>query len=239
MLACETPEWMIKNFKLETITGGFSRRLVIVYEIDSGTVKPRPMPPLNSKELFTRLVNHLQQLPALKGEFTWTPDAVEFWDTWYVKNKHIAAECTDPIMRGYLKTKHVQLIKVAMNLAVGEYPPKLEITRDLLIAGLAVLESPEKNMPKLSVASGRNELALPQQNILDLLERQGGMMSEVDVKRNASKDLNPSELFSILNHLKSLRQIYYAKILSGSMERMMILTETAYAKAVKDGLIKT
>ena len=238
MLACETPEWMIKNFRLETITGGFSRRLIIVYEIDSGTIKPRPAPPENSKVLFAKLKAHLKQLPLLKGEFKWTPEAVEFWDLWYVKNKAVANDCTDPIMRGYLKTKHVQLIKVVMNLAIAEYEPKLLLTQDLFMQGLAILDSIEKNMPKLSVAAGRNDLALPQQQIIELLERSGGILPEQELKRHSAKDLNPNEQFAVLNFLKSTKQIYYGKQVHGKVERMMIMTEAHYAKEVKAGNIK-
>ena len=240
MLACETPEWMIKNFRMETITGGFSRRLIIVYEIDAGTIKPFPIPPSNSEALHLKMKAHLQSLATLKGPFTWTQDARDFWEMWYRKNKMESNACTDPIMRGYKKTKHVQLLKVVMNLAAASYKPKLEITQNLLMAGLAILTGIEPNMPKLSIASGRNELALPQQKILELLERSKGELSEIEVRKFANKDLSPGETFSVLNEMKATKLIYYVKKLDplGKIERTYILTEKQYALEVQAGRIK-
>jgi len=57
-----------------------------------------------------------------------------------------------------------------MLLALAEDEPKLVLTEQLLQLGLVLLDEIEINMPKLSVAAGRNELAIPQQRILELLK---------------------------------------------------------------------
>src|SRR5271157_4885205 len=106
-------------------------------------------------------------------------------------------------MRGYRKTKHELLVKVAACISLSAYEPMLLLEAHHLRAGLAFLDILELNRPKLSIASGRNELALPQQNILDLIERNGGAMPEQELKRQSDKDLDPTEQYKVLTHLRS------------------------------------
>jgi len=238
LLACETPEWIINYLRQDTITGGFMRRLIIDYEIDSTGIKPEPNPPANSAVLYAKLKSHLQKLPLQVGEFQWTPEARKFWFDWYVKNKTEAKDINDIAMRGYRKTKHELLVKVSACISLSEYTPKLVLEKHHLISGLALLDLLEINRPKLSIASGRNELAAPQQAILDLLERNDGMMPEREVLRNSGKDLKPSDQYSVLAFLRTTGQIYYCRLQNDSVGRMMILNEKTYAKKKVAGHIK-
>ncbi|MCI0481045.1 MAG: hypothetical protein L0213_05605, partial [Candidatus Dadabacteria bacterium] len=178
-LACETTSWMIKKYKEDLITGGFSRRVNVIYEPENLTIIPRPMPPPGSEDLLKRIKEHLLKINSIVGRFEWTREGEKFFDDWYAHNRHTLP--TDPVLRGYRRTKDVQLLKVAMLLALCEEEPKLVLTKDLLEVALATLDAAEKNLPKLTMSAGRNELALPQQRVLELISAHGGEMPEKQV----------------------------------------------------------
>lgn len=231
VLACETPVWIIRKMKEDLITGGFSRRMIMVYEREQGEAKPRPQPPSNARDLLQRIQAHLKKVSLIIGGFKWTPDGAEFFDKWYVENKRTLP--TDPVMRGYRKTKDVQLLKICMLLALCEEEPKLLISGDLLEAGLALLDSIEMNMPRLSIAAGRNELAVPQQRVLELLEANGGEMPEKVLLRETSKDLSPQEQYSVLRFLAETEQIVKVPRKVGEVNRVYIQTRERVLKDAK------
>lgn len=201
ILACETPEWIIDKLKLKIISGGFSRRMVYVYVTEEEEQKriAFPNPTQEMKDARARCVKHLQKLTNISGVFSWTPEARQFYEYWYV---HLPKP-PDETMAGYYRSKHIMLLKVAMLNALAADDPKLILTKDLLEISLAMLDSIEKNMPLLSIAAGRNELALPQQRILEVLRQNGGHMREKQLRLVIDKDLEPGEQLTLLNHLNT------------------------------------
>ena len=233
-LACETPSWIIDKLKSNIISGGFARRVIYVYETVRGPRITFPTITDEAKAARERCIAHLQKISSLVGEFTWTDGARTFYDKWYQSLK--APE--DEVMAGYYESKHIQLIKIAMGLAAAEYTPKLVLTEDLLRMGLVFLDEIEINMPKLSAAAGRNELAIPQQRIMELLKEHKGFMREKQLKILLDKDLNPMEQISLLRHLTTeTGQITKVTMTRGpGMFSEMWLTDE-FTKAVREGKI--
>jgi len=233
-LACETPVWIIEKLKSNIISGGFARRVIYVYETIRGPKITFPNITDEAKAARERCISHLQKLTSISGEFVWTDGARQFYDSWYQNIK----SPEDEVMAGYYESKHVQLLKVAMCLALCEPVPKLLLTEDLLRLGLVFLDEIEINMPKLSVAAGRNELAIPQQRIMELLKENKGFMREKQLKILLGKDLTPMEQLSLLRHLISetgqlIKQIIHRK---GVPFSEIWLTEE-FNQAVRDGNI--
>ena len=123
VLACETPNWIVRKFKEDLISGGFSRRMLMVYERETPEPKPRPFPPQGSDLMLSSIKDHLRMVNTIVGCFKWTDGGGKMFDEWYIKNKHTLP--VDPVMKGYFKTKDVHLLKVCMLLALCEPEPKL------------------------------------------------------------------------------------------------------------------
>jgi len=207
ILACENTDWLIGSLKSGIITGGFSRRFIVIYEPENVDIAiPRPYLPANAKELWTRMIKHLQSLQQYAKVYTWAPEAELFFDSWYTKHKKNMPE--DAIMRGFMRTKDQQLLKTCMLLDLAESSPSYRITVDLLELGLALFGEIEPNMPKLYMSAGRNELALPQQKLLELIENRKGLITEKELLRLINRDLNPMEQFTVLKHLQDTDQIF-------------------------------
>lgn len=231
MLACETPDWIIDKLKLQIISGGFSRRVVFVYEIERGQKIAFPTLPKEGPQLWTQMQDHLRKVEKVVGPFSWENDAMQFFDVWYNGLK----TPEDDVMEGYYESKHIQLLKLAMLLALGEMVPHRRITTNNLKIGVSILDSLETNMPKLSIASGRNELALPMMRVLDVLERMGGMCAESTFKQLLSKDFEPREQYSVMKSMGDCGDLVKAEVRVGETRVPMYLTKKRYNQMKANG----
>ena len=206
ILACENTDWLISRLKDGIITGGLSRRFVVVYELE-GTerVIPRPYLPSDSDAIWERMKNHLRRIQANSREYSWDDDAVKFFDAWYVKNKANLPE--DNILRGFMRTKDQMLLKLCIALDLAEENPKYRITVELLELALAWFGSIEPNMPKLYSSAGRNELAIVQQRLIELINQRGGIISEKELLKISGKDMSPFEQTQSMQFLIKTDQI--------------------------------
>lgn len=230
ILACETPKWIINNLKMDIISGGFSRRMVYVYELDRKKRVTFPEPPEGWEALYAKMKNHLSHIRSITGQFKWTSEALEFYDRWYQS----LVFPDDEIMAGYYESKHIQLQKVGMLWALAEYEPKLVLTRELLEKSLAALDAIEENLPKLSAAAGRNELAIPTQHLLEILEKNGGCVDYKRIKIEMGRELDWSEFSSVLRFLKETDQIVAGKMKvqqnGTTTEREVVMTMLYYTQ---------
>lgn len=242
-LCCETPEWIINNLKADVLTGGFCRRMNFVYSVYTGQVvdpKPRPVITTEAREAMNRVRRQLRVTNELVGEFKWNSEGARLHDKWYCDNKRNLPD--DPIMRGWKRTCGAQLVRICMLLAASRPEPQLILTPELLEEGLALLTIIEYNMPKLFMASGRNELAGPQQKILDILESRDGWIPEKLLIPMLDKDLTPSEQQSVLYHLRNSDRIFKETVRfpptdtnPNGTTRVMFMTRAKYVEWKNDG----
>ena len=227
LLACETPEWIVSKLKADIISGGFSRRVIFVYETDEVIRIPFPTITPEMANSRARFITRLHQIEKITGVFVWSNEARSFYDQWY----QTLVYPTDPIMRGYFRSKHIQLLKVTMLLSLADRL-SLVIERETLEVALALLDSIEPNMAKLSCGVGRNELAQPTNKLLEYIQMSGEIVSEKDLLRFCYRDMSPQEVFSVLQHLEKTEQIVKFKKIDKKtgVERIMIGTKEKYLK---------
>lgn len=239
ILACVTPKWLIDKLRGNVITGGICRRMVFVYEIETPTniiSIPRPVITPEARSAEERVRAHLNTIREVTGEFKLTKQAAIFFDDWYNQTKRTLPD--DPLMRGYKRSKDVQLLKTCMLLHLakpGCVGQPLLITEGLLQEGLVALDAIEVNMPKLSIAAGRNELAVPQADILEYVKNKGGFYPEKWIERDCDKDLTPTELFYVLRHLKSSEQLFVVNVPygDGGVNRVCLATKEKFVELQK------
>lgn len=212
ILACETPDWIIDKLKSRIISGGFSRRMIYVYETHKNPKISFPKLPDDGRALLEWMQGHLKKVSKLVGPFQWGPGAKAFYDVWYQSLQ--APE--DDIMEGYYESKHIQALKVSMLNALSEDEPRLVITPELLKMSISMLDAIETNMPKLSAAAGRNELAYPIMKAIDAMDRHNMPYSEKDLKLLLSRDFNPYEQVSTIRSMVDCGHIFPTKLADGS-----------------------
>lgn len=227
LLVCETPEWVIDKLKSGLMSGGWARRIIYVYEIERAVPIPFPERPPGSDAIHTRMKEHLRKLWSMSGEFKWTAEAKAWYEPWYCQMRNNPPE--DKMMAGYYESKHDQLFKIMMCLACCEAEPKFIITKDGLVQALAILDIVEKTMPKLFSAVGRNELAIPMQSVLEMINRNKGAIPERHLRIAMEKDLNTMEYNQILNHLRDTDQVVILDQTSQQeVKKKFVLTRAEY-----------
>jgi len=235
ILACETPDWIIDKLKLKVISGGFSRRMLYVYETEQA--ERITFPYVSPEALAARdwCAKHLEKIAQVAGSFTWDSQKTrDFFDQWF---KALPIP-DDTVMAGFYEAKDVLAQKVAMMLAVAQPEPKLIFTEELLSTAIAFLESIEENLPKLSVAVGRNELALPQQRLLELVKKHGGIVTERLLKKLSQADMTPMEYCMIVRHLEETRQIFKRVYKDVSGDEICIVMPEKLAEQIEKGEVK-
>ena len=242
ILACENPDQLVKFMKNDVMTGGISRRFILVNEL--GYAKPRPkIPTLRNKDnpIWQKMVERIVNARKITGVFKWETSGYNFFEPWYLKKQASLNFINNPSMQGYISTKHIQLFKICMLLDTMSDKPMLLFTEDLLQRGLALLDVIEPNMAKLSLSAGRNESLPAQQQILETLRMNGGFMAEKKLMKEVEREFRcPQEMYSVFSHLTNTDQVLKKSIkLSGdSIERVILFLPEAYEAQVKAGNIQ-
>lgn len=233
ILACEVPDWIMDKLKLRILSGGICRRFNFIYEIggDEERIIPEQYLPSNHAELRTSMVNHLKQIAKGAHQYQWEPsgEGKKFFYEWYRENWFLKRDA-DSMMQGFLSTKDEQILRIAILLDLNKPTPSYFLTKDNVIGALGFYASIEPNIPKLFVASGRNELAVPIQRVIEVLEANGGWMTKKDfVKSHLDKEFTPMEQIMVLRHLRDNDRIVEQamKFPSGG-EKYIIATKECY-----------
>lgn len=116
-LFASTPAWIAENLPEEAIGGGFTSRCIVVTAIEK--YKWISIPSTPDTQLYESLRFDLLRIRALTGEFSWTPEALSYYDTWYGTLPDLTSACRDQRMRPFIARMHTIAIKVAMCLHVA------------------------------------------------------------------------------------------------------------------------
>lgn len=242
VLMCETPDWFIRNIKGDIISGGIARRFVLVYELDETEAKPFILLTPEVIEAKKRIKQRLIDMRRLTGEFKWGTGK-NAYEKWYRDNHARRQKEASATMRGYLKSKNVQLYKAMMLLDVVSDKPMFSFSVDLVDTALAFLASPERNMPKLSLSAGRNEMVASYYKAIETLERNGGMMQEKALKRELELDLTPTEIYNTIRYLEETEMLHkklmaFLNTEGKLIERWVIITPKRLQEGIKTGEFK-
>jgi hypothetical protein len=230
ILACETPDWIIDNMKYKVISGGFCRRMIFVYEVDRGERIPFPSISTEGAAAWIRVKKFIDELRKVSGKFEWEEEARQWFSDWYKPLKLP----DDPILAGFYETKHIQLLKVAMLVALCDGPPFVLVLKKVhLEVALAMLDAAETHMPKLSQGIGRNELAYPTAKLMELIQAHGGIIEEKQALRFAGRDMTNQEIQSVLAHLRQTDQIVCGDMKRGEISRKVIMTHAYWQEHQK------
>lgn len=220
MLACATTDYVTGELKEKTFSGGLARRVLFINETAEVTPNPEPCPPADSIAGWERVKKHLAEVITVAGPFKWaTAEDKNFYNLWYMKKER----STDALMAGFERSEHFQMLRVAMLYAMAEYEPKLVLTRELISKAIKTINSIKPGMAKLFQASGRNELMVPKLRLMEIIEKQGGLVAQKKLMRLAESVVSPIEYMSLERHLVDSGQIIRQTLKIDGVDRLMII----------------
>jgi len=167
LISCTTPDWITTYLRSDVISGGFSRRAIFVLETAKAGRITFPKVTAEAKVAWDKIIAHAAKLSKISGEFKWDPEAATFYDNWYQKLEMP----TDETVVGYYETKHMQLLKISMLIALSD-STDLILKKEHLLFGLDLLKLAEENLARVFAGIGRNELNAAASKVLDMMQHQ-------------------------------------------------------------------
>lgn len=170
ILAGTTPSWIADGLPSDIIGHGFIARVIFVYAEEPRYLKPFPRSP--SKSLTRKLVNDLDHISRLEGEFIWGKGSKKTYAQMY----RILARTRpkDYRIEGFHNRKKIHILKIAMLLSIAESDDLTIHTRDL-DAAWSLLSTVERDMARAFSAVGSHEQASNIERILARITYEGAM----------------------------------------------------------------
>jgi len=187
ILAATTPSWIAEGLPSTVVTHGFTGRTVFVYGDSPRYLKPFPNEP--DSKLTQDLINDLNYISLIEGEFRWAPGSRDYYRKIYEE----AARSTPKDFR--LEAFHsrkvkVHVLKIAMLLSLAE-GDSMELTKTNLEIGWEILREVEIDMGKTFSAMGKYEHASDLERLETRIVQEGGMTSqEIYQEFRAAGDVN-------------------------------------------------
>lgn len=201
LLGCLTPETNANLMQQKIISSGMARRTLWIWSTGRGEPQPRPVITPSQRAALQRCFKWAQHLNKnVKGEFKWTDEAIAFYDPWYIHLRKNINKIATPATAGYFESKHVQLMKVAMLLALAESDALILDVKHLKLA-LSILEEVEPDMEKVFSGQGRNQEAAVAAKILHMVENSNVPPLKKVVYGTLYNDATRDEIDRILKHL--------------------------------------
>lgn len=204
ILGASTPSWLQRSIPSEEMEGGFASRVVFVVE-DKPSEQYNPFGVPKEfrkimKELKPLLVKDLRRISFIKGEFSFSPDAEEFWEPWYINHCKNTKSIEDIRFMGYYARKPITAWKLAMVLSVSE-SDQLLIERRHLEEALKWLNDLEVTMLSAFGAIGNNYLVKGMKEVFDIVKKHGSGVNQNTATRGLIKDFNMRDVGEIISTL--------------------------------------
>ncbi len=154
ILGGSTLEWIRESVPKVAIGGGFTSRIVFVFQNEpSGDVAWPRMNEKNQKR-WNDIIHDLDEVSQMRGSFSLTPDALRLYELEYSRFKKNSPLATSKNLAGYAGRRHIIVLKVSMVMSSSRNDKRLIEKHDVENA-LIALSFVEREMPQVlqSIAS--------------------------------------------------------------------------------------
>lgn len=151
IIACTTPAWIEGYFPEYMVGGGFTSRCVFVYADAKRQLiaYPKKYIPSDFHHQQDLLVEDLERISLMKGEYVLSPNADSWGETWYTEHyKNKPPHLDNDRFAGYLARKQTHIHKLAMVLSAAKSDETI-IHRGELETANALVTALELDMPKV------------------------------------------------------------------------------------------
>ena len=180
IIGCTTPSWIADNMTQYFAGGGFASRTVFVYAEKKRKLVAYPQRhmPKNTEKFKEKLIEDLEDISTLVGEFTITEEAFEWGENWY--KEHYAGEhphLQNERFSGYLARKQTHIHKLAMVVSASRRNT-LTITAEDFQEAFDETTKLEYDMPKVYGSAGREQKMLFATEMVEMIHAEDGIGKE-------------------------------------------------------------
>ena len=157
LIGATTPDLIQTSLPLESIGIGLTARMIFVYE--NRKRKCVPVPFLTEEEINLRelLLQDLEKMYLLRGNFTYTQEFMDKWVPWYTdldNNKPF----DDEKFSGYFERRQVYLLKLSMIFSASR-SDEMKLTSEDFDRALGLMKDTEVKMPYTFSGVGKSSIA--------------------------------------------------------------------------------
>lgn len=153
-----TPELIRTSLPPDSIGGGLTSRIIFVYAEEPDMISIFPTQTEEDLMLFQCLVDDLESIRLLAGDFSWTQGFMDLWADWRKKDLD-NPPFHDPKFDGYCGRRKVHLMKLSMIMSAATEGNDLILTRDDLESAIQLLEEVENKMALTFRGMGKSDIA--------------------------------------------------------------------------------
>lgn len=215
VLAGTTVPWITEEMNTSVISGGFTSRFLISYELSTPRIFYRTTN--IDKQQLTLLRTQLQELVCAKGEIQISTIASHLLEEWYTVHKD-RSDIGD-LVSGYHQRKLTHVIRLAMVFAILH--GKRQIDRQQVYEAAEVLRYLEPGMLRLYDELGRPISAVDAMAILSYLKAIGGRGSRTEMLRELSKTIPVARLKDAVDFAVDSDQIRLVR--SGAQDEVEVM----------------
>lgn len=168
LLAGTTPQWIAEKMPESVIGGGLASRIIFIFE----EKEPGSKIFFNGvSDTFTQLKKDLVSDLAhiannLEGEFTVPQDVRDWMEKWNEEGRSKAKK--NPKLSGYYARKVTHILKIAQLFHLS-YSDDLSLNLTDIQSAIGIVESTEKNLPRVFAGVGKNIYSLDSRDIIKFI----------------------------------------------------------------------
>ena len=204
MIGATTPQWLKDSLPPRAIGGGFTSRVVFVYQDMPEKLVAFPKVEPAMFRLKGKLMEDLQKINKMKGEYKLTKKATEWFEDWYTKVFH--PETTlHASLDGYFGRKHDTLLKLAMLFAASRGNNRVVDEIEMRMALKAINEN-EKYLPQTLRLIQMTEVGEESEKVFRVIERRK-KVDHTTLMRQLSYAINARRLEEVIGDLIACERI--------------------------------
>jgi len=209
MLGATAPDWLPSMLPQEAVGGGFSSRIIFVVEEQKGKIVPDPNAQKPDESLKQELLEDLEQIRMLCGEYTFSDEAHDTYMEWYpLEEEKMRAgnyPVNDPKFEGYCERRatHIKKIGMALSASRGD---DLVITIDDFNRALKILTVTEGKMSRAFRSVGTAKFAQITEAVMIHIQL-AGRLKRSDIMRRFARDIDGFIMDVIENTLVKMKLI--------------------------------
>jgi hypothetical protein len=154
LIGATTPASLQSALPPEAIGGGFTSRIIFIYEEDKGKLVPFPFPTETELRLYEKLTLDLQHIGLLRGQFCFTDEWIDKYNGWYAQQAQHPPQL-GILFEHYIDRRSLHLRKLCSIMAAVRSDDMIITGKDFDRA-LQILTSTEIKMSKVFAGFGHN-----------------------------------------------------------------------------------
>jgi hypothetical protein len=198
MIGGTTPEWIKSSMPAHAIGGGFTSRIVFVYQFEPDKLIPFPKVSNGMRSLRSNLIHDLHMIGGLRGRYELSKGAIEWYEAWYT-DVFGKSNKKEGVLDGYYGRKHDTLLKVGMCMSAARGDRMVIEDEDLEVA-LDAINQNEKYLPQVVKSVLSTQVGEDTQKVYKTIVRRV-KVSFTDVLRNVSYCMDSKRVNEILTSL--------------------------------------